>query len=224
MEIINQNKAYFSFAKISFLLYYNYMKKQVVIIHGGDTFKNQKEYITDLKNMQIKKEKLFKHNWKDNLDKELGKKFEVLFPKMPNSYNSKYKEWKIYFENLQKILNQNPIFVGHSLGAIFLVKYFSENKTELNIKALFLIAPPFNENNQYYLENFKLNKQKITVLEEEIKNIYFYQSKDDKVVVLDDFKSYYKYFKKSKFRILNNRGHFNQNKIPELIKDIKKLK
>ena len=57
-----------------------------------------------------------------------------------------------------------------------------KSKTELNIKALFLIAPPFNENNQYYLENFKLNKQKFTVLEEEIKNIYIVREGEFEII------------------------------------------
>lgn len=39
------------------------MKKQIVIIHGGDAFKTYKEYITFLKNYQL--------NFKKNKDKGL---------------------------------------------------------------------------------------------------------------------------------------------------------
>ena len=62
-----------------------------------------------------------------NLDKVLGGGYEVLIPQMPNSQNARYSEWKILFEKIISILDDEIILIGHSLGGIFLVKYFSEN-------------------------------------------------------------------------------------------------
>jgi hypothetical protein len=47
---------------------------------------------------------------------------------MPNPMNARYNEWKILFKKIVLLLDDNVILIGHSLGAIFLVKYLSENK------------------------------------------------------------------------------------------------
>jgi len=104
------------------------MKKQVIFIHGGGNFDSYKSYLSFLRRDKFDINELKKKKWKDSLDKDLGSKFEVLMPKMPNSSNAKYLEWKIWFEKLLPFINQEVIFVGKSLGGIFLAKYLSENK------------------------------------------------------------------------------------------------
>ncbi len=75
----------------------------------------------------------------------LGNKFDVLLPKMPNPSNAKYNEWKIIFNKISKLLEKNVILIGHSLGAIFLIKYLSENKFPKKILATLLISPPYDD-------------------------------------------------------------------------------
>jgi hypothetical protein len=58
------------------------MKKQIFIIHGGMTFKNDKNYLHFLNTKKISISKKIK--WQDDyLDKELGKNFEIIRPRMP---------------------------------------------------------------------------------------------------------------------------------------------
>ena len=72
-------------------------KTQVFMIHGGMTFKNKADYLRFLKTRPISIEK--KIRWGDDyLDKELGKSFEIIRPRMPLQDNAKYDDWKIYFE------------------------------------------------------------------------------------------------------------------------------
>ena len=112
------------------------MKKQVIVIHGGDAFNTYKEYLAFLKNYEFNFEKLKIKGWKDALSEKLGKNFEVVLPKMPNSMNAKYSEWKIMFDKLLPFLENNLVLVGHSLGGIF-GKIFIRKQISKKILATF---------------------------------------------------------------------------------------
>ena len=200
------------------------MKQQVISIHGGEVFDSYKEYINFLKEYKLKKEKPNKKRWPNFLQKNLGEKFEVLLPKMPNDLNAKYLEWKIWFEKLFPFLNKEVILIGGSLGGIFLVKYLSENKFPKKIKGLFLVAPPFDDKDyDYSLADFNFKIKNLKNIEKQCKQINIYHSKDDPIVPFEDFKKYKKYLPKANFYEFKNRQHFGQEKFPEIIKDIKNL-
>src|SRR3989344_4173979 len=103
------------------------MKTKIFLIHGGETFKNRKDYLHFLKTRKISiKEKI---SWSsDYLKKKLGKNFEVIKPRMPLQDNARYDDWKIHFERYLPKLKNHIILIGSSLGGIFLAKYLSENK------------------------------------------------------------------------------------------------
>ena len=101
------------------------MKKkiQILYIHGGMTFKNRKDYLSYLKNKEISIEK--KIRWSDDyLDKELGKNFEIIRPRMPLQEDAKYEDWKIWFERYIPLLRNNVILIGGSFGRNFSRKIF----------------------------------------------------------------------------------------------------
>ncbi len=103
------------------------MKKQIVIIHGGETFDNYEDYLNYLKNYDISR--VFEKEvvgdgkrWKDNLDDDLNNEFEIFKLSMPSPRNAKYLEWKIWFEKYLPYLRDDVILIGHSLGGIFFGK------------------------------------------------------------------------------------------------------
>lgn len=194
------------------------MKKQLVVIGGGNTFKSYKEYISYLKKIKFDFERTKIKRWKENLPKVLGMDFDVISLRMPNTANAKYNEWKILFDKLLPFLKNNVILLGHSLGGIFLVKYLSENKFPKKIKALFLVAAPY-----YTLNDFKLTK-KLNKLDNQVKKIFLYHSKDDPMVPFVDSEKYKLALPNAKIIIFKNRKHFDQTKFSELIKDIKLIK
>ena len=199
------------------------MKKQVVIIHGGETFKNYKDYLAFLKSCEIEIKKLKTKKWKETLAEKLGKEFEVLYPKMPNPMNAKYKEWKIMFEKLFPFLRNNVILIGHSLGAAFLARYLSERDLPKKIKAIFLVSAPFgSKGKKYWLAGFNPLKS-LKNLEKQAQKIVLCHSRDDKVVPFSDVKKYAKALPKAEVLAFKNKGHFNQASFPELIKKIKKI-
>ena len=125
------------------------VKKQIVIIHGGDAyseygaFANHNEYLNKLRNynignaadryrvkriLDLEKLKLLveedKLGWMDWLANNLPEDYDVFVPSMPTPPDAVYEEWKVWFEKLLPYINKDTIFIGHSLGGIFLTKYF----------------------------------------------------------------------------------------------------
>lgn len=200
------------------------MKKQVVVIHGGDTFESYKEYISFLRDFVIDAIDFFKgKGWKDFLQEDLGDAYEVLTPKMPNKSNAKYEEWKIWFEKLVPFLRDNVILVGHSLGGIFIAKYLSENTFPVHTRATFLVAAPYDAvDTDYTLADFGLPAS-LATFSTQGGAIYIYHSKDDSIVPFVDLVKYKKQVPNAHCFELENRGHFGQEHFPELVAEIKKL-
>jgi predicted alpha/beta hydrolase family esterase len=65
---------------------------------------------------------------------------------MPNKQNAQYEEWKLVFEKIIDKLDENFILIGHSLGAMFIVKYLSENTISKTIEKTLLLGTPFDDN------------------------------------------------------------------------------
>jgi predicted alpha/beta hydrolase family esterase len=202
------------------------MKQQIVVLHGGGIYSSHKEFLNTLKQKEISLERLRqKRDWKSNLQKTLGKTYDVLVPSMPNRDNAKYKEWKMWFEKLIPLFDEEVIFIGHSLGALFLLKYFSEETYTKHIKALFFVGAPFNsEAISFAKESGFVLTKKLPNLTEKTNRMYFYHSKDDRVVPFESYTEFKKVFPKAKGKSFTNRGHFNDETFPEIIDAIKKMK
>jgi predicted alpha/beta hydrolase family esterase len=193
------------------------MKQQVVIIHGGNTYENYDSFLLDLTQKEVKLEDLRFIGWKDNLANDLGDGYEVLSPRMPNPDNAKFEEWRIWFEKINSLLDDNVILIGHSLGGIFLAKYLSENNSSKKIKALFLISAP------HQLEGFTISTS-IENISKQVNKIYIYHSKDDIVVPFENFEFYKKELPNAEQKIFEDKGHFHIDRFPELVENINELK
>lgn len=198
------------------------MKTQVVVIHGGDTFDTYEQYLEFLKDFKVDLELLQKRKWKSSLQDELGNDFDVVALQMPNAFYAKYSEWKLWFEKYIPLLNEEVILLGHSMGGIFLSKYLSDNKFPKKIMGVFLVAAPYDDETKYSLGDFKLEKD-LKLLREQVDEIYLYYSKDDDMVPFVDFEKYKKELPHAHIELFEDRGHFDQEKFPEIVRDIKKV-
>ncbi len=198
------------------------MKKQVLVIHGGDTFEKYEEYLGFLRGYQVDIErfKTNKTDWKPGLRQRLGDDYEVILPVMPNKTNAQYAEWKIWMDKLAGFLNDGVVLVGHSMGASFLAKYLSESQFPKKIKAVFLVAGVFEaDEDGHSLASFSLPEK----LNLQTENIYLYHSKDDHVVPFSALSKFEQALPGSKVRVLEDRQHINQEEFPELVEDILSL-
>ena len=200
------------------------MKKkiQIFIIHGGMTFKSKKDYLHFLKTRKILIEE--KISWSNEyLNKNLGKNYEFIRPRMPLKDNAKYEEWKIHFERYFPQLNNNIILIGSSLGGIFLAKYLSENKFPKKILSTYLVCPPYDNTlkGEDLVGGFTL-KSNLSLLEKNSKNLYLMFSKDDVVVSASHAEKFRKKLKNANIIIYKSKnGHFKISEFPEIVKMIK---
>lgn len=199
------------------------MKKQIIVIHGGTIFNAYEEYISYLKNKDVNAEDFkTRKDWKNSLEKELGIDFEIFTPRMPNKTNVRYEEWKIWFERMIPFLNDDAVFIGHSLGGIFLAKYFSENLFPKKIKAAFLVAAPFYDKNskEFPEDTLPLSLEKFT---KQVEKIYLLHSKDDPIVHFEHVNKYKNALPNSEAITFTDRQHFNQESFPEIVALLKNI-
>lgn len=201
------------------------MKKQILYIHGGETFNTYDEYITFLKEFNVDIDYVTKKRWKHELGDNLGSEYKVIRAEMPNALNAKYIEWEIIFKKYLDKTQDELILIGHSLGGIFLAKYLSENKLNKKLSGVFLVSACFDDSDSSYsLADFVINPDKLSQLDQCTDNLFLYHSKDDEVVKYSDFEKYLKHLPSAKGRTFTDRGHFNVENFPEIIEDIKSIK
>ncbi|RJQ32314.1 hypothetical protein C4572_01170 [Candidatus Parcubacteria bacterium] len=200
------------------------MKKQVIVIHGGMTFDRYEYYMSFLKNKDVEIDD-FKTGggWKNSLAKELGNDFEILNPRMPNSANARYEEWKIWFAKMSPFIEEGAVLMGQSLGGIFLAKCLSEISLPKKLKALILVSAPFDQAEHETLGDFGLPSS-IDNCARQAEKIFLIHSKDDPIVPFSESAKYQKSFPTAELIIFEDRGHFNQETFPELVGLIKGLR
>lgn len=194
--------------------------QQVWVIHGGDTYNTYEDYLTSLNNFAVNFTDLTQKNWKQRLGDALGDDFSVLAPTMPNKYNAKYLEWKIWFKKYLPFIAEDAIVVGHSLGGLFVLKFLAEEAPPVSLRAIFLLAAPYAASPPESLADFTVPSS-LERLHTLTKKIYLYHSQDDPVVPFQDFQQYAAALPTAETRIFTDRQHFNQPDFPELVNDIR---
>lgn len=203
-------------------------KPQIMIIHGAESFKTEKEYLRFLKTREISLDS--KHRWHGKyLDEKLGRQCQIIRPRMPLAENARYRDWKIYFERFIPYLNSGVILIGNSMGGIFLAKYLSENRFPKPIRSAYLVCPPFNDSqfDGRCYGGFKLGKS-LVKLEKSAPRLALLFSKQDKVVPPINAKRYAAKLSRAEIHMYPHvTGHFQVEKLPELVRmirqDLKRL-
>ena len=196
-------------------------KIQVLLVHGGMTFKNEKDYLHYLKTKKVSTKK--KIYWAgDYLEKSLGKRFEIISPRMPLQDFAKYRDWKIFFERYLSLIKNKYILIGSSLGGVFLAKYLSENKLRKKALSVYLVCPPFDNTlpDEDLVGGFTLGSD-LSLIEKNCKNLLLLFSKEGVVVPATHADKYKQKLNNAHVVIYKSKGgHFNIAKFPEIVKMI----
>jgi predicted alpha/beta hydrolase family esterase len=200
-------------------------KKQVFYIHGGESFLNHDDFIKRLEkvplwHMQQKNAEVTK-KWTSSFLEDLGDKYEVIMPPMPNRQNARFEEWSIWFERHFEYLNEGFILMGCSLGAMFLAKYLTLKKLPISPKALFLMAgayelPGFSDKD---CGDFLIKPEEVSI--EQIEKIVILHSKDDFLVPFEHGEALSAALPQAEFVVFDDKNHFLISEFPELISKIK---
>lgn len=201
------------------------MAQQVLFIHGGSPFEGTRDAFLDLlKAKEVKLEWIKqKRDWKNDLYLDLGPDFEVYAPQMPNKHAARYSEWQVMFEKTFNLLENECVLVGHSLGALFIVKYLSENSVQKSIKRVVLLGTPFDDTGmpREPLHSFA-RTDGLERFAKQAGEIILYHSEDDFVVPFDHMLRYREALPGATARTFKDQNHFLGEDVPGLAADIKK--
>lgn len=193
--------------------------KQVLIIHGGNSFSTYRAYRLYLESKDLNYEKLIQpRRWKDKLADSLPG-YDVIHPSMPNSLNAVYDEWVIYFEKLLKFLDDDAQIIGHSLGAMFLAKYLNEKPLSNPVEKLILVSGGYNDNSNEDLGSFEVRSA--TKIPQSAREVHLFHSEDDPVVPYAELNKFQSDMPNAIVHSFSDRGHFLQTDFPELTELIK---
>lgn len=152
-------------------------------------------------------------NWIPWLKSELSKrKLDVLVPHFPTGSYQNYENWSKVLNAYLEIgcINENTIFLTHSLGSIFIIKFILEKK--LKVKKIITVS---GFNNIYFDDDANLYTS-FYLEDNKIKNIKNYC--EDIICIISDNDPYIKLFDSKNFIsncqaqkvLINNGGHFNE--------------
>ena len=149
----------------------------------------------------------------------LGSGYDVRSPRMPDEDTPEVGVWKEKIAVELATMDGEAILVGHSLGALMLLKYLSEEEVEKPIMGLFLVAAPYVGVGGWEVEEGALREDFASKLPEE-PPICFYHSRDDEVVPFAHLALYAEKLPWATIREFDGRGHQLGDDLSEVAQDI----
>jgi uncharacterized protein len=181
------------------------MNKHVLFIQGGG---GKEDYEADA-------------NLVTSLREALGKAYTVHYPLLSNESSPDFGRRKQIGKEIS-LIEGGIIFVGHSLGASMLLKYFSENEVKKKIEGIFLISTPFWSGDEDWKKGLKLHEDFPDTLPKDVP-IFLYHCSDDEEVPFEHLSLYAQKLPQATVRKIASGGHQLNNNLSLVAKDIKSL-
>lgn len=185
--------------------------KQVIVIGGGETHETYEDYLAWLGSQEFNLSSTRPTGWKETLQEDLGSGYQVIRPRMPDTQNAEYDEWELYFNTVIDAIDDQAVFVGHSLGGLFLLQYLSTHFVAPRA-TIFVATPAYDCVSFLYPHTNK-----------DYGKVHIFQSLDDTVVDPGDAYRIKADILEAELHIYKDSGHFYmQTNFPDLVKTIKK--
>lgn len=169
-------------------------------------------------------------NWFPWLKKELEElDYEVFVPDFPTPQGQTLENWREVFDVYKEFINEETIFIGHSLGPLFILDILQ--KLNMTVKASFFVSgflrllgnKEFDTINKTFVEN-NFDWDKISA---NCKQFIIFHSDNDPYVPIKYANELAETLATVPI-IIKGAGHFNSaaayNKFEELLDKIKELK
>lgn len=198
------------------------------MIGGGDSFSERADFLRHLETVELRDvptDSEYK-SWKAWLIAELGEGYWFDRPDMPNAHNAHYDEWKIWFERHASLIEGEVILIGHSLGAMFLAKYLSENEVPYTVKQLFLLAGPcgeYDDGSGNDCGSFRFPSDQLANLSPQVQKVTIMHSEDDFVVPFSHAERFQAAIPNAELVKFTDKNHFIIAEFPELLERIRDL-
>ncbi len=142
---------------------------------------------------------------------------EVFVPDFPDVLSPTYRAWATYLKKFQKHIGEESVFIGHSLGCPFGIRYLAES--DLRIAHFILTAPPFTdlgwpELRDMFEEFPPENATKVA------KKFTIFASDTDPYIPLEHIRKYEELLG-IKATILKDREHLWQAEMPEVVEAVR---
>ena len=92
----------------------------------------------------------------ESLRRELGREYEVRYPRMPDEGEPSYARWSKAILREIAALDDGAVVAGHSVGATILLNALAEQPPEKGLGAIVLIAAPFVGEGGWLSDEFEL--------------------------------------------------------------------
>jgi len=157
-----------------------------------------------------------------SLKRELGPRYDVLYPRMPNEADPSYAVWAPALAAEIAALDDCAVLVGHSIGATILINALATVPMEATFSGILLIAPPYVGDGGWPSDEIAdmvdLGRRPATTAP-----IFIYRGSDDDTVPAAHLDLYAKAIPRARIRSLRDRDHQLNNDLSEVAADIRAL-
>lgn len=181
------------------------MVKHLYFFHGGGS---KEDYEADAKLLA-------------SLKAKLGSEYTVHYPLLDNDGTPDFGRRKQINHEISAS-EDNVILVGHSLGASMLLGCLSEKKIRKKIAGIFLLATPFWNGNEDWVQPLKLQPNFAKQLDKKTP-LFFYHCRDDDEVPFGHLTIYRQQVPWATFREITVGGHQFINDLTIVANDIKSI-
>jgi predicted alpha/beta hydrolase family esterase len=157
----------------------------------------------------------------ENLRRELGPRYVVHYPQMPNEADPRFADWKPALEKEFAALRNGAIVVGHSAGGAILLNVLTESAPS-ELAAIMLIAAPFIGDGGWESEDVPPQPALGERLPAGVP-VFLYHGESDDIVPVAHVELYARAIPAAHVRRLAGRDHQFNNDLSEVANDIRDL-
>jgi predicted alpha/beta hydrolase family esterase len=180
------------------------MVKQVLFVQGGG--------------------KRVHDEWDDklvqSLTHELGRPYDIRYPRMPHEADPKYASWKAALAEELARLDDGAIVVAHSIGATILINALAEHPPKIALGGIFLVAAPFIGRGGWPSDEIEPQPQLGVKLPRGVP-IYLYHGSDDDTAPPAHLDLYAAAIPQAIVRRLPGRNHQLNDDLADVARDIR---
>ncbi|MDZ4866669.1 MAG: alpha/beta fold hydrolase [Alphaproteobacteria bacterium] len=158
----------------------------------------------------------------DSLERELGRGYEIRYPRMPNEADPNYAAWKAALLKEIAALDDGAILIGHSIGGTILINALADAPPKRKPIGIFLVAAPFVGDGGWPSDDMKPKPDLGARLPAKTP-IYLYHGGSDDTAPPEHIDLYEKAIQGAMVRRLPGRDHQLDNDLAEVAADIRAL-
>lgn len=155
-----------------------------------------------------------------SLERELGKEYALIYPRMPDEANPSYLSWKSALLGELARLDEGAVVIGHSIGGAILIHVLAERHPTQKLEAIVLLAAPFVGEGGWQSDEVPPVTNFATRLPADTPVLLYHGSDDDEVPI-EHLRLYAKAIPQATTRVLVQRDHQLNNDLSEIAADIR---